>query len=124
MQDIYDQITETFGRAPTTWCSFENKDNVTHATFAYYQLGMLWRNGFIDFVPNVGTLTERRWPEFWSKISEAQMVYPSFTHNTDELIMPPEYYSIGYENFTRLIIAYGTRSTRRSTILIIRPESI
>jgi len=99
MQMQYDQLTQIFGRPPTSWCSYQNADNASHAKFAYEQLGMIWRNGHsgISYIPNVGNLQETRWPEFWSKISDAQMVYPSFTHITD--VTPAEQYSISPQSF-------------------------
>jgi fibronectin type 3 domain-containing protein len=106
MRQQYDQLTQMFGRAPTSWCSYQNADSVTHAIFAYQQLGMMWRNGFsgISYIPNVGNLQETRWTEFWSDVSNAQMVYPSFTHKTDQT--SAEAYAISYASFTEWIDNY------------------
>ncbi len=106
MRQQYDQLTQMFGRAPTSWCSYQNADSVTHATYAYQQMGMLWRNGYsgISFIPNVGNLQDTRWSQFWTKISDAQMVYPSFTHKTD--VTPAETYSISYANFREWVDNY------------------
>lgn len=37
MQTQYNQVTSIFGQSPTSWCSFQNADNVTDAIFAYQQ---------------------------------------------------------------------------------------
>jgi len=107
MQDQYDQVTSIFGRSPTSWCSFQNADNVSDAIFAYQQLGMIWRNGNAGngYIANIGNLEEGWWTPFWANISQAQMVYPSFTHSTDPLVAQD--YSIGYANFTKWIDNYN-----------------
>ena len=106
MQDQYDNITAMLGQAPTSWCSYANADNTTHAAFAYEHLGMIWRNGYsgVAYLANIGNLQETRWPEFWSQVSNAQMVYPSFTHKTDEAVA--EEYAIGQANFTEWVDNY------------------
>jgi fibronectin type 3 domain-containing protein len=108
MEEVYDQVYQTFGRAPTTWCSFENKDNLTHARYAYESLGMLWRNAQW-YIPNGGSLVENTWPAFWSMISGAQMVTPSFTHFTDQTGTVSAY-AIGYSHFTNWVDNYAGKS--------------
>ncbi len=106
MKRQYDQVKAMFGQAPTSWCSYQNADSVTHATYAYQQLGMIWRNGHsgISYLANVGNLQETRWGQFWSRVSAAQMVYPSFTHKTDPA--SAEAYSISYSSFTKWVDNY------------------
>jgi fibronectin type 3 domain-containing protein len=108
MEEVYDQVYQTFGRAPTSWCSFENKDNLTHARYAYESLGMLWRNAQW-YIPNGGSLVENTWPAFWSMISDAQMVTPSFTHFTDQTGTVSAY-AIGYSHFTNWVDNYAGKS--------------
>jgi hypothetical protein len=108
MEEVYDQVYQTFGRAPTSWCSFENKDNLTHARYAYESLGMLWRNAQW-YIPNGGSLVENTWPAFWSMISDAQMVTPSFTHFTDQTGTVSAY-AIGYSHFTNWVDSYAGKS--------------
>ncbi len=110
MQEQYDYVTELFGQAPTSWCSLQNKDNVTHAIFAYNQLGMIWRNGNsgVNYIANIGNLMETRWSEFWSYISAAGIVYPCMTHTTDAL--EAELYSISYDSFTTWVDNYAAKN--------------
>jgi fibronectin type 3 domain-containing protein len=106
MQSEYNQVAAAFGTPPRTWCSFQNADNVTHAIFAYQQLGMMWRNGFsgTEYLANVGNLEENRWIDYWSPISNGQMVYPSYTHKTDQSV--PDMYSISYASFKTWVDNY------------------
>ncbi len=106
MVEQYNQATEIFGQSPITWCSLTYGDNISHAVFAYEEFGMIWRNGYSwnGYITNVGTLEETRWPEFWSKVSEAQMVFPSFTHWTDQ--STAQAFSMTYMNFTKWVDNY------------------
>jgi hypothetical protein len=81
MDSQYAQITDIFGQAPTSWCSLRNLDNVTHAAYAYANLGMVWRNGYVGVhgQSNVGNLCDELWP-WWANASAAGMVFPTFTH--------------------------------------------
>ncbi|MDW5562444.1 MAG: hypothetical protein SA339_04385 [Methanomassiliicoccus sp.] len=107
MKEQYDAVTSIFGRTPTSWCSYQNGDNVTHAIYAYNQLHMIWRNGYsgISYISNIGNLEERWWSSFWSSTSNGQIVYPSFTHMTDQV--EAEDYSIDIGNFAKWIQSYS-----------------
>ncbi|MDW5562418.1 MAG: Ser-Thr-rich GPI-anchored membrane family protein [Methanomassiliicoccus sp.] len=106
MLSEYNQITQIFGQAPTTWCSLYNSDTVDNAVYAYNSLHMLWRTGSsgTGYLANIGNLDDERWSEFWSKVSDAQMVYPCFTHNTDQTVADD--YSISYSNFVNWVDNY------------------
>lgn len=45
MNEGYSYVYEKIGQKPTSWCSLRNRDNITHAIYAYENLGMFWRNG-------------------------------------------------------------------------------
>jgi fibronectin type 3 domain-containing protein len=106
MKAEYDEVTAIFGVSPTSWCSKYNNDAVEHANYAYTVLGMLWRTGSsgTGYFANIGNLDDNRWSQYWSKISDAQIVYPSFTHNTDQTVADD--YSISYSNFVQWVNNY------------------
>ena len=66
MQNEYDNVTAKFGTVPTSWCSYQNNDNYSHAEWAYDNLAMVWRNGpsGIKGEVNIGNLEDTTWP-FW-----------------------------------------------------------
>lgn len=39
------EIAAIFGESPTTWCSLQGADNITHAEYAYTSFGMVSRTG-------------------------------------------------------------------------------
>lgn len=110
MNAEYSQAIELFGQPPTSFCSFQNADNRTHANYAYANLNLIWRNGFngIDTLSNIGNLMDTMWVSFWEPISLAGAVFPTFTHELD--IEPPIPYSIGYSNFSSFINNYQNNS--------------
>ncbi len=100
-------VAGVFGQAPTTWCSLQGGDNATHAEYAYTHLGLLSRNGLNGSgagLTNVGNLGENCWG-FWSLVSAAGVVIPSFTHELD--ISPAIPYSISPDNFTIFVSNYA-----------------
>ncbi|MDQ1253385.1 MAG: hypothetical protein QG646_2552 [Euryarchaeota archaeon] len=105
MDEEYSYVYEKIGRKPTTWCSMRNRDNLTHAIYAYQKLGMLWRNGDsgINAEMSVGNLDDDTW-EWWRQVSEAGMVYPVFTHELDQ--EPAIKYSISCSKFNKWVDNY------------------
>ncbi|RLF42578.1 MAG: hypothetical protein DRN17_07625, partial [Thermoplasmata archaeon] len=99
MTKEYNQVKDNFS-APLTFCSLGNRDNVTHAQYAYSNLGMLWRNAKgsgIKSIPNIGGLNDNHW-HFWDIASQHGFVYPCFAHETD--LDPAIDYSISWSKFT------------------------
>ena len=68
MDEEYSYVYEKIGAGPTTWC-LRNRDNLTHAIYAYEKLGMFWRNGDsgINAENEVGNLDDDTW-EWWASI--------------------------------------------------------
>lgn len=106
MESEYQQITELFGQSPTSWCSLQGNDNVTHANYAWANLHMVQRNGYQgnSRQANVGNLDDANWP-WWANASSAGMVYPTFTHETDP--DPAISYSISYSKFEAWLDNYA-----------------
>ncbi len=105
MQAEYDYVEEKFGYAPSSWCSLQNADNITHAIWAYENLGMIWRNGNsgVDALPNVGNLDNATW-SWWNDSLKSGIIHPTFTHRTDiELAIP---YSIDFSKFIEWVNSY------------------
>jgi hypothetical protein len=98
MDEEYSYVYETIGEKPTNWCSLRNSDNITHAIYAYENLGMVWRNGNsgVHAEQSVGNLDDDTWG-WWESASSAGMAYPVFTHQTDK--DPSIKYSISYSKF-------------------------
>ncbi|MDD3138652.1 MAG: hypothetical protein PHX08_06745, partial [Lachnospiraceae bacterium] len=92
----------TFGSTPASWSSSENKDNVTHAIYAYNKYGTLYRNGMMGtgYISNIDTLTSATWA-WWSEGSEHGAVCPCFTHQTDNSPAIP--YSIDLDLFKTFV---------------------
>jgi hypothetical protein len=105
MEEEYSYVYQKIGRKPTTWCSMRNRDNLTHAIYAYEKLGMIWRNGDsgINAEMSVGNLDDDTW-EWWKQVSEAGMVYPVFTHELDQ--EPAIKYSISCSKFNKWVDNY------------------
>lgn len=97
----YATITKAFGESPECWCSLQNADNVSHAIYAYQHHGLIWRNGpqGLSVVPSVGNLAFPYWG-WWSQMTHAGLVYPAFTHGTDNSTVDSSNYDIDYANFT------------------------
>lgn len=105
-------VTSMFGQAPTTWCSLQGGDNISHADYAYTELGLLTRNGLNGSgggLSNIGNLSDSCWG-FWSSVSAAGIVIPSFTHELD--ITPALSYSISPGNFAAFLSNYATSGVR------------
>jgi len=105
MDEEYSYVYEKIGRKPTSWCSMRNRDNLTHAIYAYEKLGMLWRNGDsgINAEKGVGNLDDDTW-EWWEQASRAGMVYPVFTHELDQ--EPAIKYSISCSKLSNWVDNY------------------
>lgn len=80
-----EQIYNTFGRYPTSFCSLQNADNVSHARYAYEKYGILWRNGAsgVRGLPSVGNYYSVTSP-WWAETYSRGALYPVFTHDTDD----------------------------------------
>jgi hypothetical protein len=111
MRSEHATITEMFGQSPTSWCSLRNNDNVTHANYAYANLGMVWRNGAVGVhgQSNVGNLCDAVWT-WWANASAAGMVYPTFTHQTDP--DPAITFSISMSNYETWLDNYAAAGVR------------
>jgi hypothetical protein len=102
MNEGYSCVYEKIGKKPTSWCSMRNRDNLTHAIYAYENLGMLWRNGDsgIQAEKYIGNLDDYTW-EWWEPASWAGMVHPAFTHELD--LEPAIKYSISRSKFLKWV---------------------
>lgn len=109
MNEEYSCIYEQIGQKPTTWCSMRNRDNVTHAKYAYEKLGMFWRNGDsgVNAEKEVGNLDDDTW-EWWETVSGAGMIYPVFTHELDQ--EPAKKYSISPSKFRSWVDNYYSKN--------------
>ncbi|MHC1756845.1 MAG: hypothetical protein AB9861_15695 [Methanosarcina sp.] len=109
MDEGYLYVYEKIGRKPTSWCSMRNRDNITHAIYAYENLGMFWRNGDsgIHAEKDVGNLDDDTW-EWWEPVSGAGMVYPAFTHELD--LEPAIKYSISSSKFRNWVDNYNSNN--------------
>lgn len=98
MDEECQYVYEKIGRKPTSWCCLRNHDNLTHAIYAYENLGMTWRNGdaVIHAERDVGNLYDDTW-EWWEPASKAGMAYPVFSHQLD--LEPAIKYSISRSYF-------------------------
>lgn len=109
MDKGYSYVYEKIGRKPTSWCSMRNRDTVTHAIYAYENLGMFWRNGDsgIHAENTVGNLDDDTW-EWWETASKAGMVHPVFTHELD--LDPAIKYSISRSKFQNWVDNYDSNN--------------
>ncbi|MDQ1276478.1 MAG: hypothetical protein QG610_2056, partial [Euryarchaeota archaeon] len=107
MNEGYSYVYEKVGKKPTSWCSMRNRDNLTHAIYAYENLGMFWRNGDsgIHAEKNIGNLDDDTW-EWWAPVSRAGMVHPVFTHELD--LDQPIKYSISRSKFLKWVDNYNS----------------
>jgi hypothetical protein len=107
MDEGYSYVYEKIGKKPTSWCSMRNRDNVTHAIYAYENLGMFWRNGDsgIHAERYIGNLDDDAWA-WWEPVSGAGMVYPAFTHELD--LEPAIKYSISHSKFHNWVDNYNS----------------
>lgn len=105
MDKEYESIYEKIGKKPTSWCSLRNRDNITHAIYAYNKLGMYWRNGEsgVHAEEVVGNLYDDTWT-WWEPASRAGMNLPVFTHQTDK--DPAIKYSISFSKFKTWVDNY------------------
>jgi hypothetical protein len=85
MDEESEYVYEQIGKRPTSWCCLRNRDNITHAIYAYNKLGMYWRNGEsgVHAERDVGNLDDGTWP-WWEQASRAGMTHPVFTHQLDK----------------------------------------
>ena len=85
MDKEYEYVYEKIGKKPTSWCSLRNRDNITHAIYAYNKYGIYWRNGEsgVEAEEMVGNLYDDTWL-WWEPASRAGMTHPVFTHQTDK----------------------------------------
>jgi hypothetical protein len=113
MDSEYATVTARYGQAPTSWCSYANSDNITHAVYAYQKYGMLWRNGpaGVHLVEMVGNIYNTTWP-WWSQASANAVVYPAFTHRTDLDFQIHNTHSIDYSKFTKWVNNYHDASVK------------
>lgn len=113
MDSEYASMTARYGQAPTSWCSLQNADNVTHAAYAYQKYGMLWRNGpaGVHLISVIGNMYNNTWP-WWSQASANAVVCPVFTHRTDQNSPSTIKYSIDYSKFTKWINNYNDASVK------------
>ena len=113
MDSEYATVTFRYGQAPTSWCSYANSDNITHAVYAYQKYGMLWRNGpaGVHLVEMVGNIYNTTWP-WWSQASANAVVYPAFTHRTDLDFQIHNTHSIDYSKFTKWVNNYHDASVK------------
>jgi hypothetical protein len=102
MDEEFHLISTKFGTPPTSWCSLGNADNSTHADYAFRQFGMVWRNGKngVEILSNVGNLEDANW-DFWSRVSAAGAVFPTFTHRLDSA--PAIKFSISPDKFSKFV---------------------
>jgi hypothetical protein len=109
MDEEYQYVYEKIGKKPTSWCCLRNRDNLTHAIYAYENLGMTWRNGdaAIHAEKYVGNLYDDTW-EWWKPASKAGMAYPVFTHQLD--LEPAIDYSISRSMFREWVDNYYTNN--------------
>lgn len=105
MDEEYSYVDEKIGQPPTSWCCLRNRDNLTHAFYAYENLGMTWRNGdaAIHGEKEVGNLYDDTW-EWWEPASKAGMSYPVFSHQLD--VEPAIKYSISRSKFREWVDNY------------------
>jgi PKD repeat protein len=113
MDSEYATVTARYGQAPTSWCSYANSDNITHAVYAYQKYGLLWRNGpsGVHLVDMVGNIYNTTW-SWWSRASANAVVYPVFTHRTDLDSQLTNTHSIDYSKFTKWVNNYHDTSVR------------
>lgn len=109
MDNEYESIYEKMGKKPTSWCSLRNRDNITHAIYAYNKLGMYWRNGEsgVHAEEVVGNLYDDTWT-WWEPASHAGMNHPVFTHQLDK--DPAIKYSISYSKFKTWVDNYRSNN--------------
>ncbi|MHC1755120.1 MAG: hypothetical protein AB9861_06755 [Methanosarcina sp.] len=109
MDEEYLYVYEKIGQKPTSWCCLRNRDNITHAIYAYENLGMTWRNGdaAIHAEKDVGGLADGTW-EWWEPASRAGMSYPVFSHQLD--VEPAIKYSISRSKFRNWVDNYHSNN--------------
>ncbi|KKG12780.1 hypothetical protein EO98_17225 [Methanosarcina sp. 2.H.T.1A.6] len=109
MDEEYLYVSEKVGQKPTSWCCLRNRDNLTHAIYAYENLGMTWRNGdaAIHAERDVGNLYDDTW-EWWEPASRAGMSYPVFSHQLD--VEPAIKYSISRSKFQNWVDNYESNN--------------
>lgn len=114
MYSEYRQVEEWFGRAPVTWCSQGNQDNVTHAEYAAESLGMIWRNGYNlgGRMGNFIALIEIRFEGGMEVLSKHGAVGVGYTHQTDLEPVYNEANGIGWDHFQEWVTNYADNGVR------------
>lgn len=112
MNNEYEQAYEMFGKYPTSFCSLRNADNRSHASYAYSNLGIIWRNGpnGVHIRANIGNLMNIMWEDWWEPVSAAGVIFPTFTHELDP--DPSIDFSITLTNFTAFLENYETAGVK------------
>jgi hypothetical protein len=105
ISEEYETISSQLNTPPKSWCSLRNGDTVFHANYMYDTFKMIWRNGDagVRSERKVGGLEDANW-EWWNAASNAGIIYPVFTHQTDK--DPAQRYSISYSKFKTWIDNY------------------
>jgi hypothetical protein len=98
ISDEYTRISSRVNTLPESWCSLRNGDDVYHANYLHEKFNMIWRNGDagVRSERKVGGLEDANW-EWWNSASQAGVIYPVYTHQTDR--DPAPRYSISYPKF-------------------------
>ena len=103
------EIAAIFGEPPTTWCSLQGADNVTHGEYAYTNFGMVSRtgvNGCGAGLSSIDNLGDNCWT-FWSIASAAGIVIPTFSHQLD--VTPAINWSISADKFSTYVSNYESK---------------
>jgi hypothetical protein len=105
ISEEYETISSQLLTPPKSWCSLRNGDTVFHANYLYETFNMIWRNGDagVRSERKVGGLEDANW-EWWNAASNAGIIYPVFTHQTDK--DPAQRYSISFSKFKTWIDNY------------------
>ncbi|MBM4444686.1 MAG: PKD domain-containing protein [Chloroflexi bacterium] len=106
------EIAATFGEPPTSFCSLQGADNVTHAEYAYASFGMVSRagvNGCGAGLSSIANLGDNCWT-FWSTASAAGIVVPTFSHELD--VTPAIVWSISADRFATYVSNYENRGVQ------------
>lgn len=91
LEDAYDMmdsetatITGVFGRPPLAFCSFANRENWTHATYAMDNLNQIWRSYRMpNFVMGVCGMTNVTWSYYYDVAIAGYGTHPFYTHEVD-----------------------------------------
>lgn len=106
-------IARIFNTTPKSFCSLQNHDNVTYATYIYKKYGALWRNGrnAAGWCGNYGALGGYSW-EFINKSTVNRVTYPMMSHQID--VFPP----LGYDHSDPAELAMYSNGYKASGVQI------